>query len=947
MPDMNLVYTAQWKANTYTVSLNGNGGNDLSTIEVTYNSKFPALPDSSRTGYAFSGWFTAAEGGSQIQEGDTVKITENITLYAHWKPNTYIVSFNLNGEDGEVPGSINVTYDSKYNGLPVITVTKKGYHFDGWYTAVNGGVKIDADTDVKITSAQTLYARLAPNTYTVKFDANGGSGTMETQKHTYDENLALTENKFTRTGHTFTGWDTKADGSGTHYSDKESVINLTETQDAEITLYAQWSINSYTVIFNSDGTAVTAITQEYNTEVAKPADPEKRGYTLAGWLNGDTEVSFPLILTDNLSLTAKWTPVNYAITYKNVDDINNNNPASYTIESDPIELGVPGPKLGYTFEGWYTDEAFSETSRVSGVAIASGSTGARIFYAKWKANQYGINFDDGTESNNAGGSMSAQTFTYDVEQPLSSNEFSNPGYRFIGWGTAPNSEVIYKDGERVKNLLTEGSITLYAQWELINYTISYTLFSGATGANNPTSYTIETFDIVLEAPTGIHDGYQFLGWYNGDNKIDSIPKGSTDDVALTAKWAHGGIFKLAVTGEKPNGSYKNVTFTVTRSLPVGADATTDPQHVYYRTVNGTAIGGTAAPIHFNHVGGENVYLIFNQDDTAKTFTVTQESYIGDNIVNSFTDGTNRYYDVELYKVISTVGNCTGILDSNFRVRRTLTQGADYKLSSSFYSTEYSRDIVADGSSFVVKDVGYDKNTTLTILDGNTPSGMNTLHKQYSQATGSEYGLRLTMDLKEINDGYQYIKMYRGSSEVAYWYFETKPGEVASSWGRTLNLPMTASQGDIKLNTYTYSLSHFTVGSSNYMKIDLDSVYTMKFNASGNGSDDWEVGHTQAFVKVYDTSEPTVKRIAPMAEGQYKAGDSITIAVEFNEVIGSATGVSLNKFSQIPVNSWTYVEGKGTNVLVFKGTKTEDYEVDNVTLVSTKPTVKGTIKDLAN
>ena len=131
-----------------------------------------------------------------------------------------------------------------------------------------------------------------------------------------------------------------------------------------------------------------------------------------------------------------------------------------------------------------------------------------------------------------------------------------------------------------------------------------------------------------------------------------------------------------------------------------------------------------------------------------------------------------------------------------------------------------------------------------------------------------------------------------------------------------------------------------------MKIDLDSVYTMKFNASGmavmTGG-----GRTQAFVRFTTQANLLSKRIAPMAEGQYKAGDSITIAVEFNEVIDSATGVSLNKFSQIPVNSWTYVGGVGTNVLVFKGTITEDYEVDNVTLVSTKPTVKGTIKDLAN
>ena len=105
---------------------------------------------------------------------------------------------------------------------------------------------------------------------------------------------------------------------------------------------------------------------------------------------------------------------------------------------------------------------------------------------------------------------------------------------------------------------------------------------------------------------------------------------------------------------------------------------------------------------------------------------------------------------------------------------------------------------------------------------------------------------------------------------------------------------------------------------------------------------------KAYLKAIDTAEPTVKRVAPMAYGTYKKGETVTLAVEFNEVIASASDVKLNAIGPIPVSSWTYADGVGTNVLVFKGTLNNDFVVNpdmNMTLVGTKPTVTGTIKDL--
>lgn len=955
MPDRNLVYTARWAQASYTVSFNGNGGTDTDAVTVTYNSVYPALADSSRTGYTFTGWFTKAEGGVQVKEGDIVAITENTTLYAHWTANAYPVSFDLNGLESEAPDSIHVTYDRTYGDLPEVTGTKTGYHFDGWYTAPNGGGKVTADTVVKITAPTTLFARWIPNTYTVKFDANGGNGIMEPQIHTYGQSLALPEGAFNKDGYTFAEWNTQADGSGTAYADRDSVTNLTAIDGAEIPLYAQWNINSYTVTFNSvGGTHVQAITQEYNTLVDKPDDPTKYGYSFACWMHRENVVTFPVQLTDNLNLSATWAAVEYAIIYFDMDGIDNGNPESFTIESDAITLADPGPKTGYTFMGWYTDEALCDDSKVNGMAIASGSTGVRTFYASWKANSYGVNFDDGTESNNAGGNMSAQSFTYDVMQPLKSNEFINPGYSFTGWGIVPNGEVIYTDGQSVRNLVPSGSITLYAQWAPITYTISYTLGSGASGANNQTCYTIETPDITLKTPSGIKDGYQFLGWYSGDTNMTSIPKGSTGNVSLTAQWAHGGIFTLSATGSKVNGSGKDITFTVTRTIPAGTVATTDPQKVYFHTVNGSAIGGTAAPIHFSHVGGEDVFLTFNQNDTAKTFIVQKEGYFTGNedIVNSYTNGVNRYYDVELYRIVSTVGNCTGTLGSSAIVRRTLTQGEDYKLSSSILTKEYSKLIVIPIKT--VTHAGFDQNEFHTITPGlyNATPGIQESLERYTEAAGNEYGLRMTIDVTEVNDGYQHMRLVNESDNARYvqWDFEIKKGSKSTDW-HFLKLPMTSTQGEIYFTGRSSDgVNFFNKSGNDYIKTTPGEKLRVLFDSSGSNSDDWKYTNLKAISMMIDTTEPVVKRIAPMAYGTYKTGDTVTIAVEFNEVIGSAENVTLNKIGVIPVNSWTYVDGAGTSVLVFKGTLANDFVVTpdmNMTLTAMKPKVSGTIRDIVD
>lgn len=139
------------------VKFDGNGGTPSQSSKTVLRKEiYGELPTATRSGYTFLGWFTAKSGGDMIGIFTTVAITEDQTLYAHWAPNTYKVTFNGNGGSNPSPATKNVTYDSKYGTLA--TTSKTGYAFSGWFTAKSGGNMVTKDSVVKITAAQTLYA---------------------------------------------------------------------------------------------------------------------------------------------------------------------------------------------------------------------------------------------------------------------------------------------------------------------------------------------------------------------------------------------------------------------------------------------------------------------------------------------------------------------------------------------------------------------------------------------------------------------------------------------------------------------------------------------------------------------------------------------------------------------------------------------------------------------
>jgi uncharacterized repeat protein (TIGR02543 family) len=226
---------------TYTLTYNANGGivlgNASTSTSVTEGSSV-TLPAATRTGYTFNGWYTAASGGSYIgTTNNTYTPTSTVTIYAQWTAATYTVSYDANGGTG-APGSQTKTHDVTLT-LSNTTPSRTGYTFSGWNTAsAGGGTAYSAGGSYTANAATTLYAQWTALTYTVSYDANGGTGAPGSQTKTYGVTLTLSSTTPTRTGYTFSGWNTASAGGGTAYSAGGSY-----TANAAATLYAQWTAN--------------------------------------------------------------------------------------------------------------------------------------------------------------------------------------------------------------------------------------------------------------------------------------------------------------------------------------------------------------------------------------------------------------------------------------------------------------------------------------------------------------------------------------------------------------------------------------------------------------------------------------------------------------------------------------------------------------------------------
>ena len=235
---------AKFNVIKYDISYNLNGGSlpsgKANPNKYTIESNDITLNNPSKDGYTFKGWSgTGLTGDTNTAVTIATGSTGDKEYTAHWTKDTYTITYELNG--GTNASSYPSTYQVDTDTITLAEPTKTGYTFKGWSgTGLTGNANTAVTIATGSTGDRSYTANWTPNTYTIKFHANGGEGRMSDQSMTYGVSSNLRANAFTKEKSTLKEWNSKDDGTGDSYTDKQSVINLTNENNGIINLYAQW-----------------------------------------------------------------------------------------------------------------------------------------------------------------------------------------------------------------------------------------------------------------------------------------------------------------------------------------------------------------------------------------------------------------------------------------------------------------------------------------------------------------------------------------------------------------------------------------------------------------------------------------------------------------------------------------------------------------------------------
>lgn len=496
------------------------------------------------TGYSFDGWYTSPTGGDKYDW--STKLTNDVTMYAHWTANGYTVKYDAGGGKGTM-GDQKFTFDVPQN-LSPNAFTRDGYTFTGWKRADTGDAYQDGQQVANLTSTPngivTMIAQWTPNPASINYDPNpptgrtpGGQGTANWTGHTGDTQ-AIGANGWTVDGYTFIGWNTSADGKGTAYAPGTTWI-----ANGTLTLYAQWTPGQAGLTYDGNG-ATGGKTDPQPGKTDEKINVRDNGFTRDGYMfvtwNTQADCRGKAVdpgdewtLQGSGTLYACWAGNAQTLTYHGNGATGGNTAAQSGKTGDELTTNANGfTRDGYTFVRWDT------AKDGSGTAYGEGKNGVSQYvmkpagndlYAIWKANPATIQYRN--DWPNTTGSTPDTTGNTGDTVTISQNSFDRPGYTFTGWSTSKRGDPSLQPGD--KHTLEPRTTTVWAQWKADPAHLVYNSNIGTVGSETKTvdgvvDQTVKTITNPFDRP-----GYTFSGWNTqADGKGKAYATGA--DYVLTA-----------------------------------------------------------------------------------------------------------------------------------------------------------------------------------------------------------------------------------------------------------------------------------------------------------------------------------------------------------------------------------------------------------------------------
>lgn len=607
--DGKITLYAIWTPEEYTVTLDAMDGTPAkSYVKATYNEEMPKITLPTRTGYIFGGYYDAMAEGTCYYDGTGASMRnwdkdKNAMLYARWSPIRYNVDYDLGGAEGFIV-STPFDYDESRQ-LPKIdgTITLDGHRFAGWALSENGSVVYQDGATVKNLASEqgatvTLYAVWEPiPTYTLHYDANGGTGAPADDSALEGENCTVSDREPVYNGYRFLGWSEDSAAQTPRYSAGDLL-----TMTRNITLYAVWHrLETYTITYDpgiNDGSVSNLPASGTKTEdepyVLSSMIPVREGYDFRGWsingINKDYEAGSVYEENADLTLYALWEAKAYGLTLNDngVGTITVRRGSDELVSGDEIRYGdvldiTARPLSGYSTAAFYclvngTIVTTGDANQIITRLTVTGDVTVTLLDRRSTEVRYTVEYN----ANGGTGSITDQTVNSTETTKLSDGSgFSKEHARLIGWNTAADGTgMSYTPGEILKKPIAEDgqTVTLYAVWQAENtYTVTYDPNGGIGGPKDGRAYyeNDKVFVLFTDKPT--RSGWTFLGW-------------STDRSATVATYDEDGISEFTMTTE--NVMLYAVWQRSSYSVTVDGDDVAEVTFITPEDANGKYQGGT-------------------------------------------------------------------------------------------------------------------------------------------------------------------------------------------------------------------------------------------------------------------------------------------------------------------------------------------------------------------